>query len=143
MNSDQRVPEPTQPRLAEVCADLARRLRAGQDCRAEDVLAAQPDPAACPQAGLEVIYTAVGARRELGQKPDRAAWLERFPRWRDDLRQLFEVHEGLVGPPSTASPAGGESWLSPPTAVTPSAPVAGLMAGLLDSPPTVATPPVP
>ena len=28
----------------------------------------------------------------LGQAPEPAEWLARFPRWQTDLRQLFEVH---------------------------------------------------
>jgi hypothetical protein len=136
MDLSRRASHPPPPHLAEACADLARRLRAGQDCGAEALLAAQPDLAACPEAALELIYTEFVVRRELGQRPDPAGWLERFPRWRDDLRQLFEVHEGLVEPPSTPyapprpkpagvpqpTPASADSRDRPPTVSPPEAP---------------------
>jgi hypothetical protein len=136
MNPSRRAWERPHPQLAEACAELARRLRAGQDCRAEVLLAAQPDLANCTEAALELIYTEFTVRRELGQKLDPAGWLDRFPHWRDDLRQLFEVHEGLVGSTTPAAPSGpmpGESWASPPTV----APEAALPAA---SPPTELTP---
>ena len=47
------------------------------------------------EAAQELILTEFKVRQELGQNPDPAAWLDRFPRWRDDLRQLFEVYRGL------------------------------------------------
>lgn len=102
--------------LAAVCADLDRRLRAGEDVRSEDILKARPDLAARADAAQELILTEFAARRDLGQNPDPAAWLDRFPQWRDDLRVLFHLHEGLVRAAATPS-VGGESLAS--TLITP------------------------
>lgn len=75
------------------CADLGRRLRGGDECRAEDFFASHPEIVANTDAALEVIYTEFVVRRELQQAVALADWFDRFPEWRQDLRQLLEVHE--------------------------------------------------
>jgi serine/threonine protein kinase/Flp pilus assembly protein TadD len=96
--------EPIHQQLAEACAILRRQLRAGASCRAEDLLAAYPAVAAHTDAALELIYTEFVLRDELGQALDRADWLARFPQWRDDLAELFDVHTVLAAG-TTAAPA--------------------------------------
>jgi serine/threonine-protein kinase len=83
-------------RLQQACTDLERRLRAGEDCTAEDLFRSYLDVAAHRDAALELLYTEFVLRQELGQRPSTTAWLARFPQWREDLEQLFQVHD-LVG----------------------------------------------
>jgi tRNA A-37 threonylcarbamoyl transferase component Bud32 len=88
-------------RLCEACAELERRLRAGQPCAAEDLFAAFPALATEAEAALEVIFTEFVVREHLGQRPDPADWFARFPQWQRDLEQLFQVHRA-VGPSQAA-----------------------------------------
>src|SRR5262249_27888892 len=88
------------------CADLERRLRAGEPCGAEDLFTTYPVLTAQPDAALELIYTEFVVRTQLGQQPDPAVWYARFPQWQADLRQLFQIHQfacgrGRGGPCST------------------------------------------
>src|SRR6516165_11673302 len=83
-------------RLQQACTELERRLRAGEDCTTEELFRSYLDVAAHRDAALELLYTEFVLRQELGQRPDPAAWLARFPQWRADLEQLFQVHD-LVG----------------------------------------------
>src|SRR5260221_679226 len=78
--------------LQRACAELERRLRSGQPCTAEDLFAASPGLASDSESALELIYTEFVAREQLGQRPDPDDWYARFPHWKDDLEQLFQVH---------------------------------------------------
>jgi serine/threonine protein kinase len=102
-----------QEQLRRACAELERRLRAGGPCGAEEFLADYPAAAASTEAALELVYTEYVVREELGQRPDSADRLRRFPQWRDDLQQLFQVDSAAGG--SSRSDRGA-------AAVTPVAP---------------------
>src|SRR5262245_4730469 len=78
--------------LQQACAELERRVRAGKSCLAEDLLAIHPNLAASADLALELIYTEFVVRERLGQRPEPADWYARFPQWRSDLEQLFQVH---------------------------------------------------
>ncbi len=82
--------------LRQACAELDRRLRDGQDCRAEALLERFPGIASCAESAIELIYTEFITREELGQQPAAEEYLDRFPRWRDALREQFRMHELLV-----------------------------------------------
>jgi len=79
------VPKP----VLEACAELADRLWAGEDCRAEEFFpaVARTDSA---DAALELIYTEFVVREEMGQQPSPAEWLARFPQWRDRLERMLQ-----------------------------------------------------
>ncbi len=79
------------------CDELSRKLRAGHDCRAEDFLKDQPAIGDDPDAVLELLYTEFIVREQLGQQPQPQAWLDRFPQWRHELSQVFEVHALVDG----------------------------------------------
>src|SRR5262245_62983188 len=83
--------------LRQACEELNRRLRGGEECCAEDFLRTFPGIAEQPEAAVELIYAEFVLREELGQQPDPAAWCARFPKWRDRLQRLFNVHCGLLG----------------------------------------------
>jgi WD40 repeat protein len=87
----------TEHNVQHACAELERRLRGGEELSAEVLFAAQPALAADADSGLEVAYTEFVVREQLGQQPDSASWLARFPQWRDDLEQLFQVHRAAGG----------------------------------------------
>jgi WD40 repeat protein len=82
-------------RLRQACAELTRRLDAGQAALAEDLLATFPDLLDDSEAALELVYTEFALRAERGEEPDPATWYTRFPQWQDRLRRLFQVHEEL------------------------------------------------
>jgi serine/threonine protein kinase/tetratricopeptide (TPR) repeat protein len=95
---------PTQQQLAQAVAELRQQLRSGASCRAEDLLAAYPAVGADGDAALELIYTEFVVREQLGQQPRKADWLARFPQWRDDLGELFDVHTAMaVSTPGTSA----------------------------------------
>jgi serine/threonine-protein kinase len=77
--------------LRDACAELSRRLRSGEDCRAESFLQAHPSLASNPEHAFELIYTEFLVRQELGQQPDPSDWLDRFPQWKEDLERLFSL----------------------------------------------------
>jgi serine/threonine protein kinase/WD40 repeat protein len=76
-------------------AQLEDGLRGGTDLHAEELLAACPALAEDDEAALELIYLEFAVREALGQAPTPAQWYERFPRWRADLEQMFQVHDEL------------------------------------------------
>src|SRR6476660_4980031 len=92
MSTDRSSSDSSGDRLRQARSQLERAVRAGEAARAEDLLAAFPDLADDTEAVLELAYTEFVVREELGQSPSTADWLARFPRWRVDLEQLFEVH---------------------------------------------------
>jgi len=78
--------------IANACDELGRRLRAGEDCRAELFLDSVATAEAEPDEILDLLYTEFVVREQLGQRPQPADWLERFPQWRSELEELFEIH---------------------------------------------------
>src|SRR5262245_42795748 len=82
--------------LRQLCAELERRLCANESGGAESVIASHPGLGDDANAALEVIYTEFVAREQLGQRPRPDEFLTRFPKWREGLEQLFQIH-GAVG----------------------------------------------
>jgi WD40 repeat protein/serine/threonine protein kinase len=82
-----------QHQLRAACADLEQRLSAGEVCRVEELLTAFPALAARAEAALELIYTEFVLREKLGQRPSFAELQSRFPQWRADLEELYQVHQ--------------------------------------------------
>jgi WD40 repeat protein/serine/threonine protein kinase len=92
----QRLPardDPVELSLRHACAELGRRLRAGDACRSEEMLATFPEVAGHSESALELIYTEFVVRQELGQAPSLLELCNRFPEWQEDLRQLLQVHQ--------------------------------------------------
>src|SRR5437867_12141757 len=97
------------PQLRHACAELERRLRAGEHCGAEEWLAASPMLACHLDAALELVYAEFVLREQLGQRPSPEEWYARFPQWQSDLEQLFQVHQlarANTGRDSTATVPG-------------------------------------
>jgi hypothetical protein len=85
--------------VRQACDELSRRLRAGLSGGAEELLAADPTIESDIDAVLELIYTEFVVREQLGQQPQVQEWLDRFPKWRRELEQLFEVHAVVENAP--------------------------------------------
>jgi serine/threonine protein kinase len=82
--------------LQAACAELERRLRAGEGHAAEAVLAEYPKLAADPESALQVVYEELVLRERLGERPAYEEYYGRFPHWQDELRKSFDVHEAWV-----------------------------------------------
>jgi serine/threonine protein kinase len=73
--------------LRRASVELQRVLRAGQPCRVETLFEAFPELASDPDRAFELALEEFRLRRELGQSPDPQEWFERFPHWRERLRE--------------------------------------------------------
>ena len=71
--------------LRHACDELRRRLLAGEDCRAEQFLAAYPSLASDPDAALTVIRAEWLARHDAGRQLPPEQWQARFPAWSDQF----------------------------------------------------------
>jgi len=87
----------TSSTLREACADLIRRLRSGDDARAERYFETYPALAADAESAIELIYTEFATCDELGRRPDAAEYLRRFPQWTVALERQFDIHRLLAG----------------------------------------------
>jgi hypothetical protein len=97
--------------LRQACASLEQRLRAGENCRAENFFAAHPLLACQEDSALDLIYIEFITREELGQKPTPEEFYARFPLWRARLEQQFNIHEWLQEE-NPVSPQGSSSQAS-------------------------------
>ena len=90
--------EASEKQCREACAELSNRLRAGEEFHAEDIFAIAPGLAEHFEYALEIIYTEFVTEEELGKLTPRAEWFARFPRFRDRLERLFQIHQNLGAP---------------------------------------------
>jgi serine/threonine protein kinase/WD40 repeat protein len=107
-------PTVSERQLRRARAELEDGLRRGNNLRAEDLLAAYPTLAGDNEAALELVYLEFAVREGLGQAPTPAQWYERFPQWRADLEQMFQVHDELRLAVSDLGTQDGESSLGRP-----------------------------
>jgi serine/threonine-protein kinase len=98
MPTDSSSTDPAQ-QLAHACQELRRRLQTGDDCRAEELLAAFPTLAASEEHAVELICTELRLRRQRGESSTAEHCLARFPQWRDQLEHRL-CREGLLSPSS-------------------------------------------
>jgi tetratricopeptide (TPR) repeat protein/predicted Ser/Thr protein kinase len=83
--------------LRRACDELSGRLRSGEACQAEEYLANEPAIGSDTDAVLELLYTEFVVREQLGEHPRPEEWLVRFPQWRAELAQLFQIHALVDG----------------------------------------------
>jgi WD40 repeat protein/serine/threonine protein kinase len=88
------------------CEALDRRLRAGEDGRAEEYLAREPS--LDPEDAVELVYTEFVGREERGEPVDPAAFLARFPALRGALEEQFLVHAVMHGEAARRTPQTGQ-----------------------------------
>ncbi len=82
-------------RVRSACAELGNRLRAGDECQAEEYLELLPQSIGQTDLLLEIVYTEYAVREELGQVVSQEDWLKRFPAWSNEIQQMFEVHQQI------------------------------------------------
>ncbi len=82
--------EQAQDLLSRLLADMAGAWAQGQRPRAEDFLARYPALYDDPEAVADLIYEELCLCERHGERVDKAALLERFPRWRAQLAVLFD-----------------------------------------------------
>src|SRR5262245_17422650 len=75
--------------LQRACAELRRRLHAGECCRTEDLLAKFTAVASHEDMALRLALTELHLRQTLGEVLSPREWYERFPRWRERLQEQF------------------------------------------------------
>jgi serine/threonine-protein kinase len=117
MNPESSVDDIPESQLRRACIELARRLRAGTECRTEEFLPALADSGSADEDGLELAYTEFVVRQQLGQQPNPDQWYARFPDWRQRLERLFQIGDmlGEPAPPDvdtvaeTPTPAAADS----------------------------------
>jgi serine/threonine-protein kinase len=109
--------------LDRACAELRRRLRGGEDCGAEEYLAAYPGLADSDQDAISLILTEFVVRRQLGRAPGHDEMLARFPRWRELLAPLLAADGLLSGSTEAAATdqVTGTDWPALTPAPTPGA----------------------
>ena len=69
----------------------ARRLRAGESARVEELLEIHPLLARNDEAVLELIHAEVSTRNDMGQRPTLEEWEERFPRLLPRMEQIVSL----------------------------------------------------
>jgi serine/threonine protein kinase/WD40 repeat protein len=97
--------------LRRACAELENSLGSGEAGDAEAVFTAHPALGDDPDAALEVIYTEFVARERLGLRPEPSDYYARFPRWREGLQELFDIHRAAGG--NSAMFASGAPQIDP------------------------------
>ena len=96
MASDARAADPAQDAFRRACADLDRRLRAGEPVAAEEWVGPGGALAADADLAVELIFTEYVSREELGENPSADEFCARFPAHADRLRRLFGVDQLLL-----------------------------------------------
>jgi WD40 repeat protein len=80
---------------AVLACDQWQRWHAGQRVPAEEYLGRCPDLATDAGAALELIYGEFLVRQALGEQPEQAEYLDRFPALADGLREQFALFQAL------------------------------------------------
>src|SRR5262245_46899430 len=115
MSTEKLVASQLETLLRDACTDLDRRLRGGENCRAEDWFARHAALAESTDLAIELAYTEFVTRADLGQQPKQDDWYGRFPQWRDRLARLFTVHAELRGDDNDTSIGSmNVTWVGPP-----------------------------
>lgn len=87
-------------------ADQRSRWEHGDRVPVEAYLNRFPDVADNGEAALDLICNELLLRRELGESPQLAEYVERFPQWALQLKTQFEVEEAMASEsPDTEPPA--------------------------------------
>jgi len=81
--------------LMEIRADQRQQWESGNRVPAEAYLDRHPAVRSDDEASIDVIVSEILLRKELGEEPDCQEYLERFPRFGDQLRREFNMEERL------------------------------------------------
>jgi predicted Ser/Thr protein kinase len=119
MSNDNGVTADPRRQLQQACAELQRRLRAGEPCRAEQFLETFPALAARPELALGLIHTEYTVRRQLGETPAADELVARFPQWREPLLRQLQTDWPL----GESTPLVGATVAEEPGSAPPPAPL--------------------
>ncbi len=125
MKSDRSTEPDRRPLIEEVLDEQGKLWRQGERPLAEELLARNPELQSDPAAVVDLVYHEFLLRRELGESPAAADFIERFPEQSETLERQFAVEEVMGAeaevvvrdpPTSTKDPAGlTQGDLLPPT----------------------------
>jgi serine/threonine-protein kinase len=89
---------------AELCAvlriDQRQRWQAGERVLAESYLQRHPLVRGDAEAAIDLVFNELLLRNRLGERPDPAEYLRRFPEHADVLREQIALHQAMQGGPS-------------------------------------------
>src|SRR5262245_14629176 len=114
MASDDPIGDDPEQQFRRARAEMERRLRRGQPCRSEQLLAEYPALAADVARAIGLVCAEFDLRQRLGQWPDPTEWYDRFPQWREQLRCRFAAHGLLTGSKDGSSTVAAETRASAP-----------------------------
>src|SRR5438046_2063139 len=97
MPPDHAITDEARSLLQFACAELERRLRAGEDCCAEQLLADYPGLASDPERAVDLVQAEWFARKALGRSGPPEDWFARFPQWRESLQRWLDRNAPLPG----------------------------------------------
>jgi hypothetical protein len=84
--------------------DLERRLKAGEEARAEAYLERFPALAADPSLAVALVLREYGLRRRLGPAVSRREYLARFPRYERELQARLPPEAAEAAEAAAAAP---------------------------------------
>jgi hypothetical protein len=114
MLSEDQGHDNTEQQFRRARTEMERRLRSGEPCRSEQLLAEYPALAADTARAIDLVYAEFDLRQQLGQRPDPAEWYNRFPQWREQLRGQLAAHGLLTGSREGLSTVAEETRASAP-----------------------------
>lgn len=82
-------------KLRQACAQVSSLTARGTLYAALQVLEQSPELAADAEAAIEIIYSEYQSLDELGRRPDADQWLNAYPRYRERLKRLVQLHDLL------------------------------------------------
>jgi eukaryotic-like serine/threonine-protein kinase len=110
-----------QPSTEVLLGDQRRRWGRGDRVRVEQFLEQRPEVQGHADLVLDLIYAEVLLRREAGERPRVAEYLERFPTLADPIRLQFEVDDA-IGPTRMAPDSDPTDPTAAPAPARPQAP---------------------
>jgi serine/threonine-protein kinase len=81
--------------LAVLRVDQSERYRLGECVLAERYLQAFPALASDPERAIDLIFAEYLLREEMGTQPAAAGFLDRFPRYAEELKLQLELHQAM------------------------------------------------
>lgn len=99
--------------VAQLCGQLWERWQRGERAAVEEYLG-EPRLAEDEEATLDLIYTEYVIRAELGDRPSVSEYLERFPRFREQLSRQLTLDQILLSPEASRDAARTETLVEAP-----------------------------
>ncbi len=115
---------PLAERVDELRAEQRRRWMTGDRVPIEDFFGRDPGLLGDPERALELVYSEILLREELGESPDWDDYARRFPGLAERLAALLEVHRAvesgcLLDLTDAGTPVGRTAWEGEPIPIGP------------------------